>query len=122
MKYDRDIQNRSGIYFMPCSSCKLGYSGQIRSLLKARPDEHPHIVKNVKICSSYIASYCWSYNHYIDFGKICLVSSSISTPHLNFHKTFYALKNSNNLINMNSLPHLISMKPRNCLFKFSYCF
>ena len=40
----------------------------------------------------------WSYNYYFDFTKAYVVSSHIFC-YLNFHKTFYMLKNYDNLIN-----------------------
>ena len=93
------IENRNGIYFIPCSSCNLGYIGQTRRRLKARLDEHRRKVKNEEIYTSSIASHCWSYNHFFDFSKAFIVSSPISISHLNFYEAFYILKNSNNIVN-----------------------
>ena len=45
------IENRSGIYFIPCSSCNLGCIGQTRRRLKSRLDEHRRKVKNEEIYS-----------------------------------------------------------------------
>ena len=55
--------------------------------------------KNEEIYTSSIVSHCWSYNYFFDFTKARIVSSLISTSHLNFNEDFYILKNSNNLIN-----------------------
>ena len=84
------IENQNGIYFIPLSSCNLGYIGQTRRRLKARLDEHRRKVKNEEVYTSSIASHCWSYNHCFDFSKACIVSSPISISHL---------KNSNNIVN-----------------------
>ena len=93
------IENRSGIYFIPCSSCNIGYSGQTRRRLKAKLDKHRRKVINEEINTSSIASHCCSFNHYLDFTKACIVFSPFSTSHLNFYEAFYILKNSNNLVN-----------------------
>ena len=101
------IENRSGIYFIPCSSCNLGYVGQTRRWLKSRLDEPRCKVKKEEINTSSIASHCWSGIHYFDFTKACIVSSPISTSHLNFYEAFYILKNSDNLVNdLSSTPSI----------------
>ena len=92
-------ENWSGICFIPCSSWNLGYIDQTRRQLKDRLNEHLHKVKNEEIYSSFIVSHCWSYNHYFDFTKVSIISSPISTSHLNSHEAFYTLKNSNNFVN-----------------------
>ena len=68
------------------------------------------------------ASHCWYCNHYFDFTKACIMSSPISNSHLNFYEAFFSLKNSNNLVNVTSLLHLLSLMPWNCLFKFFLLF
>ena len=50
-------ENRCGDYFIPSSSCNLGYSGRIRRWLKARVDERRRKVKNKEI---YIFFRCFS--------------------------------------------------------------
>ena len=67
------IENRSGIYFIPCSSCNLGYIGQIRRRLKTRLDEHRRKVKNEEIYTSSIAFHCWSYNHYFKLQRLVVL-------------------------------------------------
>ena len=107
-KFLERIENRTNIYFIPCSSCNLGYIGRTRWRLKARLDEHRRKFKNEEIYSSSIACHCWSCNHHFDFTKACIVSSPISTSHLNFYEAFYTLKNSNNLVNDGSSTPSIS--------------
>ena len=68
-------------------------------MIETRLDEHHCKVINEEINTSSIASYCWSFNHYFDFTKAYIVSSPISTNHLNFYEAYYILKNSNNLVN-----------------------
>ena len=62
-------ENRSGIYFIPCSSGNFGSIGQARRRLKARSDEHRRKVIKEEINTSSIASHCWSFSHYFDFTK-----------------------------------------------------
>ena len=92
-------ENRFGIYFIPCSSCNLGYIGQTRRRLKYRVNEHRGKVRNQEISSSSIASHCWSNNHCFDFPNANIISSPISPSHLDFYEAFYILKNSKNLVN-----------------------
>ena len=62
--------------------------------------------------------YC---NPYLDFIKACIVSSPISTSHLNFMKlsTFWKILT---ISLMTSLLHLQSLTPGNYLFKFFLLF
>ena len=76
-------------FFILYSSCNLGYIGKTRRRPIARLDEHRRKVKHEEIYSSFIISHWWSYNYYFNFTKVCIVSSPISTSHLNFHKAFY---------------------------------
>ena len=100
-------ENPRGIYFIPFPFCNLGCIGQTRKWLKARLDKHRCKVKNEEIYTSSIASHCWFYNHYFDFTEAYIVSSPISTSHLNLYEAFYILKNSNNLVkNVSSTPSI----------------
>ena len=92
-------ENWCCIYFIPCSSCNLSYIGQRRRPLKAWMDEHRRKAINEEIYSSSIVFHCWFYSHYFDFTKANILYLSISFSHLNFHETFYVLKNSKDIIN-----------------------
>ena len=110
LSYSKDpirTENRTGNYFIPCCSSHLNYIGLTRRRLKARLKEYRRKIKNEEIDSSYIFSHSWLQNHYFKCTKACIVSSVLSTCHLNFHEAFYIIKNFYNLVN--ELPYMPSI-------------
>ena len=107
------------VYFIPF--------GQTRWRLKSRMDEKCRKVKNKDNYNSSIDSHFWSYNHYYDFSKACIASSSISFSHLNFHEAFDTLKISNNIVNdfssVSTIPEvwkLFNLLLQNFIYLFIY--
>ena len=85
-------ENRSGIYFIPCLSCNLGYIDQTRRQLKDRLNEHLHKVKNEEIYSSFIVSHCWPYIHFLIMQRLVDSLFPFSLLIRIFYHAFYILK------------------------------
>ncbi|XP_062711417.1 uncharacterized protein LOC134289523 [Aedes albopictus] len=103
------IDEKSGIYQIPCRDCPAVYIGQTRRKFKTRLREHKNAVEHERTCDSSVAMHTTTLGHTADWEQAKLLKNVQKATQLNAWESMYIATADRPLMNEDDAPIMSSL-------------